>query len=127
MIVKNIIISEIRLVEFDPKTKNFILDTYTNDGIVRKTYKLALIDTIPEQVLHDVKKEKFPRDDEDDEILPGIKLLNIKNDEEVKAAILRSLLKLSNEVSGMRRISSASDYMGAFKRLSTVQEIIYKK
>ena len=68
MIVKNLSISEIRMTEFDPKTKGFTLDIYTSEGSMQKAYKLVLINALPDQILNDIKKEKLPSDDEDDDV-----------------------------------------------------------
>ncbi len=127
MIVKNLSISEIRMIEFDPKTKSFTLDIYTSEGSMQKGYKLVLINALPDQILNDIKKEKFPSDDEDDDILPGIKLINIRDDEEIKEALLKSFLRLGQRVLDSYRLTEASDYMKSYKALSTSQEVIYKK
>ena len=127
MIVKNLSISEIRMTEFDPKTKGFTLDIYTSEGTMQKAYKLVLINALPDQILNDIKKEKFPSDDEDDDVLPGIKLINIRDDEVIKEALLKSFLRLGQRVLDSYRLTEASDYMKSYKALSTSQEIIYKK
>lgn len=115
------------MTQLDPKSKNFILDIYTNEGIIKKQYKLQLLDALPEKILQDVKMEKQPSGDEDIGILPGIKVINIENSEEIKTSLSRAFLNLGQKILDTNKLTDAGDYMRSYKALSTMQGVLYKQ
>lgn len=129
MLIKNIIISEIRIIKFDSKEKKFTLKfSFPEDEPLEREYKYELLDILPEKILNDIKKIKIPTHiDEDDSILGAINIALVKDDEEIKKALLRSFLKIGQNLVNMKNITDANEYMKSFKSINTHQEIIYKK
>ena len=128
MRISTIDITEIRLINFDSKTKRLVLEfSFLNDSMIKREYKYELIDMLPEMILRDIKQLKTPNYiDDEDEILGSINMALIKNDEEIKLALSRSLLKLGDRLVNLKYTTDATDYMKAYKSINTHQEIIYK-
>lgn len=129
MLIKNIEITEIRLIRFDSKEKKFRLKfSFSDEPSLEREYKYELVDILPEKILSDIKQLKIPTHiDEDDSILGAINIALIKDDEEIKKSLLKSFLRIGQNLVNMKNITDANEYMKSFKAVNTHQEIIYKK
>ena len=61
MRINTIDITEIKLLNFDSKTKKLVLEfSFLNDSMIKREYKYELIDMLPEIILRDIKQLKTP-------------------------------------------------------------------
>lgn len=129
MKVRNIDILEVKLVKFDSKTGNmklqisFIDDTpiFTSVNVDDSHEEMA------ETVINAVKSQKMPVDNEDDEILGGISIINISNDDELRERFGKGVMRIEQRFDTLKRTRNASEYMKAYQQVSTTEEIIYRK
>lgn len=129
MKVRNIDILEVKLVKFDSKTGNmklqisFVDDTpiFTSVNIDDSHEEMA------EVIINTVKEEKMPVDYDEDEVLGGISIINIVNDDDIREKIGRGVTRIEQRFENLKRTRNASEYMKAYQQVSTSEEIIYRK
>lgn len=129
MKVKSIEILEARAVNFDSKTGEIKVLVVFNSDTPLITF-ININDShekMASSILSAVKHQKKPVDDDDDEILGGIGIINIANEEDFAERLGKGVLRLEQRYENLRRTRNASDYMRAYSQLSTSEEIIYKK
>ena len=129
MKVRNIDILEVKLIKFDSKTGemklqvSFIDDTpiFTSVNVENSHEEMA------EKVLTAVKQQKKPVDDEDDDLLGGIAIINISNDDELRERFGKGVMRIEQRFDTLKRTRSATEYMKAYTSISTSEDIIYRK
>ncbi|MBI5392093.1 hypothetical protein HZB00_03775 [Candidatus Woesearchaeota archaeon] len=130
MIVKNLEVSEIRAVKVDSKTKKASIQVlFTNDTPINMQIQLDAddYDVLMEKIIKQIKQEKRPVDDEQDDVLCGIAIVNVVNDDELRERTVKGLFQLEKKLDNFKRITRASEYMKAYGQLSTLEEVVYKK
>ncbi len=130
MKVKNLEITEIRAVKVDSKNRKVTLKIlFSNDTPLSKEIVLEEdFQGMTDKLLKWIKQIKREQDnDMDDNILGGISIVNIKNDEDVIDRAPKGFYRLDQRLDGVKGIRSASEYIKAYGQLLTMEEIIFKK
>ena len=129
MKVKNLEITEIRAVKVDSKARKATLKIqFSNDSPLSKEILLEEdFQGMTNKLLKWIKQTKKEQDQEDDSVLGGISIVNIKNDEDVQDRAPKGFYRLDQKLDGIKGIRNASDYMKAYGQLLTLEEVIFKK
>ncbi len=129
MKVKNLEITEIRAVKVDSKNKKALLKIqFLNEAPLSKEIVLEEdFQLMADKLLKWIKQTMREQDTDEDPILGGISIVNIKNDEDVLDRAPKGFFRLDQKLDGVKGIRNASDYMKAYGQLLTMEEIIFKK
>lgn len=129
MKVKNLEITEIRAVKVDSKARKATIKIqFSNDTHLSKELPLEEdFRLMTDNLLKWIKQTKKEQDQEDDSVLGGISIVNIKNDEDVQDRAPKGFYRLDQKLDGIKGIRNASDYMKAYGQLLTLEEVIFKK
>lgn len=129
MKVKNIEINEIKIVKTDSKTGNMQIQIlFIGEAPISTTLSIHdSYENMAEHIISEVKKQKKPVDDEDDDLLGGIGIINISNDDDVREKIARGIVRLEQRFDTLKRTRSATEYMKVYTQFSTSEDVIYKK
>jgi len=130
MKIKNLEVKEILATKLDSKTNKVQLKiSFTSESPL--TIEMPLEDNFEafiDKVIKFVKANKKEADnDNDDNILGGISIVNIANDEDIKEKAPRRLFMLEQKILNFKKIKTSNDYMRAYSQLNNSQEIIYQK
>ena len=74
-----------------------------------------------------VKSSKKVSDSSDDDILGGISIINISNDEDIVEKAPKRLYMVEQRIKNTRSIKTADEYIKAYHQMSSMNEVIYKK
>lgn len=129
MKVKNLEITEIKVVHVDSKTGNMKIQvSFAGDTPVFTTLNISEShECMAEKILSFVKSSKKPVDDDDDELLGGISLVTISNDDDVREKIGKGIYRIEQRYDALKRTRSASEYMKIYSQFSTSEDVIYKR
>ncbi|MBS3174541.1 hypothetical protein J4440_01550 [Candidatus Woesearchaeota archaeon] len=129
MIVKNLEVSEIILTKVNSKSGEMELTIkFTNDSPLIMNAKIdEEFESIINKIIKTVKTSKVPKDDDQDGILGGITIVNLKNEEELKEKLPKRFIMLDNRLNILNKTKTANEYMKLFSQVSTMQEILYQK
>ena len=129
MIIKNLQISEIKLISLDSRQKTFDLEVnILNEPVFRKKYNISEVKELPERILRDIIKANTPEIEDSDDILDTICSVNIKNDEEhIKDCLLKFVVRLDQRLKNFAHSKEAFSYMKEYNSLRTYQEIVYRR
>lgn len=129
MKVKNLEISEIKVLKTDSKTGNMQIQiSFFGESPISTT--LSIHDSheaMAEKVINEVKRQKKPIDDDDDDLLGGIGIINVANDEEIREKLGKGIVRLEQRFDNLKRARIATDYIKIYSQFSTSQDVIYKK
>ncbi len=127
MIIKNLEISEIILTKINSKTNeielkiNFINDTpLIINTSINEDFELLI-----EKIIKRIKSSKIPQDKEEDSLLGGITIVNVKNEDDLKEKLPKRFITLSNKLDLLHKTKNANDYMKLFSQISTLEETLY--
>ena len=129
MKVKAVEISEIRAIKIDSKKHTATLKvSFTEGGSLSKDVTLnEEYELMASQLVKWIKQTMKEQDTDDDEILGGISIVNIKNDEDVLDRAAKGFYRLDQRLDGVKNIRNATDYMKAYGQVLTMEEVIFKK
>ncbi len=130
MIVKNLDVLEIKAVKVDSRAKKATLKiSFANETPLMMEITLDEVnpDLLLDRLLKKIKQEKRPTDNDQDDILCGIAIVNIANDEDVREKAVKGFFHLEKKVENFTKIRHAADYMKAYGQMLTLEEVIYKK
>src|SRR3989338_3574897 len=129
MKVKAVEISEIRAIKIDSKKRTATLKVSFSEGgslskdiVLNEEYEL-----MASQLVKWIKQTMKEQDTDDDDILGGISIVNIKNDEDVLDRAAKGFYRLDQRLDGVKNIRNATDYMKAYGQVLTMEEVIFKK
>ena len=129
MLVKNLVIDSIAVLHFDSKSRKVKVNiSFTNespmvvDSVLDDNYELFI-----NKLLKSVKSSKKVSDSSDDEILGGISIINISNDEDILEKAPKRLYMVEQRVKNTRSIRTADEYIKAYHQMNSMNEVIYKK
>ena len=129
MIVKNLEVTEIVLTKVNSKTNEMELNiNFANESplimnaILDEDFELLI-----ERMIKKIKASKIPQDSDEDEILGGITIVNLKNEEDLKEKLPKRFIMLTNKLGLLGKTRTASDYMKLFQQLTTLREVLYSK
>ncbi|MBS3151782.1 hypothetical protein J4230_00055 [Candidatus Woesearchaeota archaeon] len=128
MQVKNLEVTAIVLNKVDHKTHRLSLNINFSDGsslpmemILEENFNLLI-----EKLLKQVKNMKKSYEDNDD-FLPNISIVNIKNEDDIKEKAPKRLYVLDRRLDTLKQTKHYKDYMNLFSQISTAQDVIYEK
>jgi len=129
MLIKNLEVQEILVTKLDSKSNKVQLKiSFTNESPMVIDMNLdENFEVFIDKVIKFVKANKKQVDLDDDEVLGGISIVNISNDEEIKEVAPKRLFMVEQRLSNFKKIKSANDYMKAYQQMSTFQEVIYRR
>ena len=129
MIVKNLEVNEVVLSKVSSKTGDMEMTIkFTNDSPIIVNAKIDEdFEAIINKIIKIIKSYKIPKDNDEESILGGITIVNIKNEEELKEKLPKSLIAIDNRLNILKKTKTANDYMKLFSQVNTMQEILYRK
>lgn len=129
MQVKNIEVVEVKLVKFDSRTGDMKLQiSFLGESPVFA--KININDSheeMAEAIINAVKEQKRPVDYDEDEVLGGISIINVINDDDIREKIGRGVTRIEQRFENLKRTRNASEYMKAYQQVSTSDDVIYRK
>lgn len=129
MKVKNLNITEVKVTKTDSKTGDMAIQISFASESPAFT-KLNIYDSyedMADKIISESKKQKMPHDDDEDEILGGISIININNEDEIYERLPRGLLRLEQKFAKLKGTHTATDYIKMYSQFSTSEDIIFKK
>lgn len=129
MIVKNLKISEIRASSFDFKTQKLAVDIYfENETSIKKYISLDedLVKVI-NNIMQIIKSSKRPEPEDTNDVLGGIVVVNIYDEDKIKESLVKFLVKLESKLSFFRQTTGHREYMDIFYELRSMEEVIFKR
>ncbi len=129
MLVKNLDIAEVSASNFDHQHRKIKLTfTFTNDmPIARDVVIQKNMQPTIDALFTWIKQEKKPTEDQNDDILSGVIIINIVDDDDVREKIAQGLFRVYQKLENVNHITTAREYMQTFNQLKTAQEIVYRK
>ena len=128
MQVKNLEVNEIVLKRVDSKTQRLNLQINFNDGssmpmemTLEENFELLV-----EKLLKQIKNIKKSYNEEDD-FLPNISIVNIKNEEDIMERAPKRFYMLDRRLDNLKSAKYYKDYMTQYSQMSTFEDIIYEK
>ncbi|HIH25732.1 hypothetical protein J4476_03435 [Candidatus Woesearchaeota archaeon] len=129
MLVKNLVVDSIAVLNFDSKSRKVKVNiSFTDespmvvDTVLDDNYELFI-----SKLLKSVKSSKKVSDSSDDDILGGISIINISNDEDIVEKAPKRLYMVEQRIKNTRSIKTADEYIKAYHQMSSMNEVIYKK
>src|SRR3989344_1286212 len=127
MQVKNLEVNEIVLKRVDSKTQRLNLQINFNDGssmpmemTLEENFELLV-----EKLLKQIKNIKKSYNEEDD-FLPNISIVNIKNEEDIMERAPKRFYMLDRRLDNLKSAKYYKDYMTQYSQMSTFEDIIYE-
>lgn len=129
MKVKSIDINEITVKKIDSKTGVMNIQiSFIGDQPIFTTLNINdSHEQMAERIISETKRQMKPVDNDDDDVLGGIGIINIANDDDIRERLGKGIMRLEQRYAKMKRTSSATEYIRAYSQFSTSEDLIYKK
>jgi len=129
MLITNLDVDKIVLTNVDSKTSIIELKVmFTNETPLKFTLQLEDdFNLLILKLIKRIKSLKIPQETDEDEILGGITVVNIKNEEDIKDRCPKRFFMLDQKLNNLKKTRDATNYMKLFSQISTIEEIIYSK
>ena len=130
MIVNNFYITEVKLLEYEPKSSEAKIRVSTSDNlnpIMLKTKLDRDVQVIAENLVKAVKNERTTTEESDGGVLSGVSVVTVLNGEEVSMQVYKGLVRLDSKLDRLKGVRVASEYMRAFDQVKSTQEVLYRK
>ncbi len=129
MKVKSLEINEVKSIKVDSKTGQIQIQiSFIGEKPIFTTLNInESHEQMAERIISEVKKQMRPIDNDEGDILSGISIINISNDEELRDRLGKGVIRLEQRYDTLKRTRSATEYMKAYSQFSTSEDIIYKK
>ncbi len=127
MQVKNLEVTSIVLNQVDSKTHKLSLQIQFSDGS-SLPMNMTLednFDQLIEKILKQIKVSK-KENNEEDEFLPGISIVNIRNEEDIMEKAPKRLYMLDRRLDNLKHTKYYKDYMSMYSQISTMKDVIYE-
>ena len=127
MQVKNLEVTSIVLNQVDSKTHKLSLQIQFSDGS-SLPMNMTLednFDQLIEKILKQIKASKKENNDED-EFLPGVSIVNIKNEDDIMEKAPKRLYMLDRRLDNLKNTKYYKDYMSMYSQISTMKDVIYE-
>ncbi len=127
MIIKNLEVNDITLTKLDSRSQVMELKVnFTNDTPLKLSMTLEDdFEILVGKLLKKIKATKLPQDTDEDEILGGITVITIKNEDDIKERTPKRLFLLSQRLVSLNKTKDAKNYMRLFSQINTMEDIIY--
>lgn len=129
MQVKSLEVNDIVLNKVDSKTHKLNLQINFSDGSsipIEMTLE-ENFDLLIDKLIKQVKTMKKSSENDFDDFLPGVSIVNIKNEEDIKEKAPKRLYMLDRRLDNLKQTKYYKDYMNQYSQMSTFQDIIYEK
>ncbi len=129
MIIKNLEVNEIAVTKVDSKNKKVQLKVnFTNDSPMIIDLDIQdNFDLVIDKILKQIKSIKKGVDRDEDEILGGISIVNINNEEDLKERLPKRFFLIDRRFENIKQTTNYKEYMNQYTQLSTFEEVIYKR
>ena len=129
MQIKSLEVTEIVLNRVDSKTQRLNLQINFSDGSsLPMEIKLEEnFELLVQKLIKQVKSMKKDSSSHDDDFLPNISIVNIKNEEDIMEKAPKRFYMLDRRLDNLKQTKYYKDYMSQYSQLSTMQDIIYEK
>jgi len=129
MLIKNLEVDKIILSSIDSKTRVMELKVlFSNETPLKFTVQLEEdFDILISKMIKRIKFLKIPQDSDEDEILGGITVVNIKNEEDIKDRSPKRLFMIDQRLTNLKKTKDAINYMRLYSQVSTMEDIVYTK
>jgi hypothetical protein len=129
MKVRNIEVHEVKVTNFDSRTGNMKLQiSFLDDTPIFTNFNVSEShESMAEKIIETVKKQKRPVDDEENDVLSGISIINVSNDDDIREKLGKGVMRLEQRFDNLKRTRQATEYIRAYSQMSTTEDIIYKK
>lgn len=130
MQIKNIEVENIVITSVDTKTRTLSLQVNFSD-MTSFPLNLTLnenFETAIEKLLKHIKNSIKPSAaEEEGDVLSGISIVNIRNEEDVMEKAPKRLYMVDRRLDTFRDTKDYRNYMQMHSQLSTIKEVIYQK
>jgi len=128
MIVKNIEISKIEITAFDPKTNIMgVSISFVNEATLTQNFIFENVEIIPDKIIKLIKEKKTPEERDNGDVLDGIAILNINDEDMVREKMQKYLVRMEQKIRNFRSTKTGNEYINLFKELSVLRATIYSK
>ena len=129
MQVKSLEVTEIVLTKVDSKTHKLNLQINFSDSshIPMEITMEDNFELLIDKLLKQIKNMKKASTQDDDDFLPSVSIVNIKNEEDIKERAPKRLYMLDRRLDSLKQTKYYKDYMSMYSQISTMQDIIYEK
>lgn len=129
MQIKSLEVTEIVLNRVDSKTQKLNLQINFSDGsslpmeiTLEENFELLV-----EKLLKQIKSMKKDSNSHDDDFLPNISIVNIKNEEDIMEKAPKRFYMLDRRLDNLKQTKYYKEYITMFSQINTMQDIIYQK
>lgn len=131
MLVKNLEVNSIVINQIDSRSNRISLQiNFSNETPL--LFELSLEDDYErfiDKILKQAKAMKKPLEEEENynEVLVGVSIVNIKNEEEIKEKVPKRFCMLERKLDNLRQTKNYKDYVNLYAQMSTMREVIYER
>jgi len=129
MIIKAFDVTRVELIRYEPRTKLLFLKAVLSDGSVMDGEFVFGRDifALIEGFVQWVKKNVSAGKEDDDNFLQGVRVVSLKNDEDLRNGLYNSFVRFDARLRSMQTLGDASTFMHRYSALQTLKEVLYSK